>query len=304
MNATDESSIPHFLEGFRQLAISAGGVRFAGVIGGNGPPLLLLHGFPQTHIAWRQVAPELSKHYSLVIPDLPGYGASRTQDSRSRWTKRRNAAALVELMEALGHKRFAVAGHDRGARNAYRLALDHPERVCALASLAVIPTLDALSAMDFQAANRAFHWFLLAQDEPLPEQLLAAAPDAFITHILAQSFHGREIIERDALEAYRSAFSDPDVRHAMCEDYRSAMYEDLALDNADRHEGKMIGCPVLVLWPDKQTSPALPTALSLWRKWADKVEGKPTTGGHLQPEDAPEEVLSALLSFFDKHASR
>lgn len=301
MQTTVETTDPAFFTGFHRLDITTGGVQFAGVMGGEGPPLLLLHGYPQTHIAWRRVAPVLARHYSVIVPDLPGYGASQTLDEHSRWTKRRVAGALVELMKRLGHERFALAGHDRGARVAYRLALDHPESVSALASLAVIPTLDAMLAMDFRAAGRAFHWLLLSQEADLPERLLAADPDAFITHGLSGMTGGRDFIEPQALEAYRRAFRNPAVRRAMCEDYRAAMNEDLALDTADRERGRKITCPMLVLWPDRQQGTALPEAIGIWSKWADQVVGLPTSGGHLQLEEAPQEVLDALLPFLDSH---
>ncbi|HEX5006863.1 MAG TPA: alpha/beta fold hydrolase [Hyphomonadaceae bacterium] len=160
--AGGQEAAPLFFPGFRALDINAGGVRFAGVIGGAGPPLLLLHGFPETHVAWRKVAPALAHHHTLIIPDLPGYGASRPHAMTPRWTKRRVGEALVALMRTLGHERFAIAGHDRGARAGYRLALDHPGVVTCFASLTVVPTLDAMSAVDYHYAQKNYHWFLLA----------------------------------------------------------------------------------------------------------------------------------------------
>jgi haloacetate dehalogenase len=301
--ATTEIEIPPFFPAFRRLELNAGGVNFAGVIGGEGPAVLLLHGYPQTHIAWRRIAPVLAEKYTVIVPDLPGYGASRTLKDQPRWTKRRVAAALVSLMEELGHERFALAGHDRGARVAYRLALDHPAKVSALASLAVVPTLDAMAAMDYRAASRAFHWFFLSQKADLPERLLAADPDAFIGHALEAMTGGREILEPEVLDAYRMAFRDPAVRHAICEDYRSAMNEDLALDIADRAAGKLMACPVLALWPAAAWAPERPTPITIWRQWAHDVTGTATGGGHLQMEDAPEEVLKALLPFLATHAA-
>ena len=147
-------------------------MRFTGVIGGSGPPVLLLHGYPQTHIAWRRVAPALAERHTVVVPDLPGYGASRPHDMAPRWTKRRVGEALVMLMDSFGHTRFAVVGHDRGARAGYRLALDYQERVTAFASLTVVPTLDAMAGVDSNFAAQNFHWFLFAQEADLPEHLL------------------------------------------------------------------------------------------------------------------------------------
>ena len=170
-----------FFPGFRPLDVDAGGVRFAGAIGGDGPPLLLLHGWPETHIAWRKVAFALAHRHSLVIPDLPGYGASRPHAMSPRWTKRRVGAALLELMRTLNHECFALAGHDRGARAGYRLVLDHPGKVTRFASLAVVPTLDAMAAVDYRTATKGYHWFFLAQEADLPERLLSAAPDLILT---------------------------------------------------------------------------------------------------------------------------
>lgn len=295
--------ITAFFPGFRRLDTQVFGVRFAGVVGGSGPPVLLLHGYPQTHIAWRKLAPDLSRSYTLVIPDLPGYGGSRLEAMQPRWTKRRVSAALVALVRSLGHYRFAVVGHDRGARVGYRLALDHPDLVAAFSSLAVVPTLDAMSAVDHRFATKNFHWFLFAQDVDLPERLLATAPDVFIDRALATMAGGLEKVDSAALEAYRLAFRDPAVRHAICEDYRSAMNEDLELDTADRTQGRKLACPVQVLWPAAETSRGAPDPIAIWSRWADDVIGATTSGGHLQPEDAPDEVLVSLRCFLSSHLS-
>lgn len=282
--------------GFRPLETETSQVRFAGVVGGAGPAVLLLHGYPQTHLAWRHVAPDLAAAYTVIVPDLPGYGASRAvQDSR-RWTKRRVAGALLELMTTLGHERFAIVGHDRGARAGYRLALDHPAGVLGFASLTVVPTLDAWAGVDKGFAMGAFHWFLLAQPFDLPERLLAADPDAFIDQALAKMAGGLDRLEPDVLDAYRLAFRDPAVRHAICEDYRAAAEEDAEHDAADRSAGRKLACPVLVLWPE-QGRPRPETPLEIWRRWASDVAGRPISGGHLQPELSSGEVLDELRPF-------
>jgi haloacetate dehalogenase len=286
-----------FVPGFRRLDAEAGGVRLVGAVGGEGPPVLLLHGYPETHVAWRRIAPALAEGHKVVIPDLPGYGASRPDAMVLRWTKRRAGAALVSLMDGLGHRRFSVAGHDRGARVGYRRALDHPERVAAFASLAVVPTLDALAAVDHRAATKAYHWFFFAQPAPLPEALLAADPDAVIDAALDRMTGGRHVIEPEARDAYRSAFRDPAFRHAICEDYRAALDEDLALDIADREAGRRLSCPVIALWPAADIVQGRPAPDAVWRRWADHVTGVATSGGHLQPEDAAEEVQRAILAF-------
>ncbi|EHL97529.1 putative haloacetate dehalogenase H-1 [Acetobacteraceae bacterium AT-5844] len=301
----DAQSSPPFFPGFRALDIEAGGVRFAGVTGGAGSPLLLLHGFPETHIAWRKVAPSLSRHHTVIIPDLPGYGASRPHAMTPRWSKRRVGQALVALMKALGHERFALAGHDRGARAGYRLVLDHPGTVARFASLAVIPTLDALQGVDHHFARKNYHWFLMAQEPAIAEAMLAAAPDAVLDREFAsKNAAGAEVIEDAAREAYRAAFRDPAVRHAMCEDYRAAVGEDLVADQADRDAGRKLDCPVLALWPRAQEMPGRSPPAEIWKQWAEDVSSAVTTGHHLQAEDRPEEVIAALLPFFhDAHAS-
>jgi haloacetate dehalogenase len=287
---------PAFFPGFERLDIDAGGVRFAGAIGGAGPPLLLLHGYPQTHIAWRKVAPALARNHTLVIPDLPGYGASRLQTMLPRWSKRRVGQALVALMRALGHDRFALAGHDRGARAGYRLVLDHPGVVSRFASLTVVPTLDAMAAVDYNFAHQAYHWFWLAQQADLPERLLAAAPDAVLDHALTvMKADSDSVIEAPAREAYRLAFRNPSVQHAICEDYRAALHEDLACDQADRAAGRKLDCPVLILCSGSQN---VADRIAVWESWADNVTGRATSGGHLQGEDRPDEVIAALVPFF------
>lgn len=281
--------------GFSGLHIEAGGVAFRGVTGGSGgPPVLLLHGYPQTHLAWRHVAPRLAQSFTVVAPDLPGYGSSRPDSDRPRWTKRRVADALIALMAKLGYRRFAVVGHDRGARAGYRLALDYPGQVTHFASLAVIPTLDAWDLVDERFGRANFHWFFLAQPFGLPEKLLSADPQAFIDAALARMAGGLDNVEPFALDAYRRAFQDPDVRHAICEDYRAAAQEDRACDAADRAIGRKLSCPVLVLWPQGWEGPS---PIDIWCRWANNVQGVPIRGGHLQPEESPEDVLAALLPF-------
>jgi haloacetate dehalogenase len=292
------SNGPVFFPGFRPLDVEAGGVRFRGVLGGSGPPLLLLHGYPETHIAWRKVAPALARRHTVIVPDLPGYGASVLRATSPRWTKRRVAAALVALMRALGHDRFAMAGHDRGARAGYRLVLDHPGVVTRFASLAVVPTRDALAAVEHRFARKSFHWFLLAQAADLPERMLAAAPDAFIDHVFAlMGAAGNAVIEPTAREAYRSAFRNPAVRHAMCEDYRAGLDEDAGHDNDDHAAGRKLDCPILVLWPSEKGAEDVGCSRDVWAAWADEVTAVATTGGHLQPEDRPDEVTAALVAF-------
>ena len=288
---------PSWFQGFSLLDIKAGGVSFRGVIGGRGPAVLLLHGYPQTHVAWRHVASALAQFFTVIVPDLPGYGESRVLQVSPRWTKRRVGKALVDLMNSLGCARFGVVGHDRGARAGYRLALDHPDRVTAFASLTVIPTLDVFEGVDKAFAMTAWHWFFLAQPSDLPERLLSADPDAFIDAALTKMAGGLDREDATALAAYRHAFQDPSVRHAMCEDYRAAVEEDLEHDTVDRAAGVKLQCPVLVLWPERKSGALRATPVDVWRRWAADVRGRGITGGHLQPEEASEEVLVDLVPF-------
>lgn len=286
-----------FFPGFASLDVEAGDVSFRGRIGGSGSPVLLLHGYPQTHVAWRFIAPTLARSHTVIVPDLPGYGDSRTRNDQPRWTKRRVASALVELMGRLGHERFAVVGHDRGARAGYRLALDHPQCVAAYASLTVIPTLDAFASIDKTFALNAWHWFFLAQPGDLPERMLAADPDAYLDTALAKMAGGIERIDPLALDAYRTAFRSPHVRHAICEDYRAAACEDLEHDASDAAAGRKLACPVLVLWSESEQKAQSILPLDAWSRWAANVTGKGLPGGHLLPEDAPDEVLTSLQDF-------
>ncbi|MGG2046556.1 alpha/beta fold hydrolase [Burkholderia gladioli] len=299
---TPPSGDDDFFPGFAPLEIEAGEVAFRGRIGGGGPPVLLLHGYPQTHLAWRRIAPTLARSHTVIVPDLPGYGASRIRQPSPRWSKRRVAEALLALMDALGHPSFAVVGHDRGARAGYRLALDHPRRVSAYASLSVVPTLDAVAGVDRAFALHAWHWFFLAQPAGLPERMLAADPDAFIDAALARMAGGLERIEPRALAAYRAAFRDPEVRHVICEDYRAAVEEDLEHDAADRAAGRRLDCPVLVLWGEKERRADAPSPVETWSRWAATVSGHGLPAGHLLPEDAPEPVLAALAALLGESA--
>jgi len=286
-----------FFPGFERLDLEAGDVSFRGRIGGSGSPVLLLHGYPQTHIAWRCIAPTLARSHTVIVPDLPGYGDSRTRNDQPRWTKRRVAGALVALMDRLGHERFAVVGHDRGARAGYRLALDHSRRVAAYASLTVIPTLDAFATIDKTFALNAWHWFFLAQPGDLPERMLAADPDAYLDTALAKMAGGLERIDPLALDVYRNAFRNPHVRHAICEDYRAAASEDLEHDASDAAAGRKLACRVLVLWSEREQRAASMPPLDAWSRWAANVTGRAVPAGHLLPEDAPDVVLSSLQSF-------
>ena len=289
-------------KGFSRLDHPTSRVQFAGVVAGDGSPVLLLHGYPETHATWHAVAPALAERYSIVAPDLPGYGRSRVRDD-GLWDKRDVAAELVTLMRSLGHKRFAVVGHDRGARVGYRLALDYPGQVAAYCSIAVVPTLDVWPAVDHEFAKAAFHWFLFVQPGDLPERLLSADPDAFLDAALDQMAHGIDTLHPAAVADYRAAFRNPSVHTAIIKDYRAAYSVDVEHDAADRAAGRKIACPVLVLWPEHQRLVAdrgqgyTLTAAAVWQRWADDVQEARLAGGHLLPERAPQAVVDALIPF-------
>ena len=274
-------------------------------LGGNGPPLLLLHGFPETHLMWRDVAPILSRMFTIVCADLRGYGRSGCPTSdpdHSSYSKRAMARDLVCVMHELGYDRFGVAGHDRGGRVAYRMALDFPANVLRVAILDIVPTATSWDYADARFALAFWPWVLLAQPEPLPERLLAAAPDAVIEDALRCWGSSPEVFSPAVRAAYIAALKDPGHIHAICEEYRAAATIDREHDKMDRDSGKRIACPLLSLWSsrgglnswyDDQGGP-----LGLWQQWADDVSGRALDGGHFFPEEKPEETANALLQFF------
>jgi len=272
---------------------------------GSGPPILLLHGFPQTHVMWRGVAPLLAASFTVVCADLRGYGASGCPASapdHAPYAKRAMARDMVSVMERLGFSRFAVAGHDRGGRVAYRMALDHPARVARLAVLDVVPTEAAWARADARFALGFWPWSLLAQPEPLAERILTAAADAIVDHALGEWGSAGGVFPPDVRAAYVEALRDPPHAHAICEEYRAAATLDREHDAADRAAGRRIACPVLTLW---SAGGPLDTwyadeggPLALWRAWADDVRGRAVDGGHFFPEASPQQTAEALNRFF------
>lgn len=270
---------------------------------GHGPGVLLIHGYPQTHVVWHRVAPALTDRFTVACPDLRGYGASARPPADSAHTvysKRAMARDLVEVMESLGFARFAVVGHDRGARVAYRLALDHPARAAALGVLDIVPTSETWNRTDMERALGAFHWLLLAQPEPLPERLIGSDPDFFMEWLLRTWAAPGFTFAPEALTAYREAFRDPQVIHATCEDYRAGATADHAHDLADQRAGRKISCPVLVLWGEKDAARKPQGVLDIWKQWADDVSGGGVACGHFLPEEAPEDVLARLEPFLER----
>jgi len=260
---------------------------------GSGPPLLLLHGHPQSHVMWHKVAPGLARDFTVVATDLRGYGDSSkppTTPDHEPYSKRAMARDQVAVMRQLGFERFFVAGHDRGARCAYRMALDHPGRVRKLAVLDIIPTGET-----FRRANMAFglgywHWFFLAQPFDLPERMIGANPDNYY-------FRQRDLFDPEALSDYLRCVHDPATIHTMCEDYRAGATFDFTLDEADRGRRK-IACPVLALWGRRGRLEEWYDVLAIWRDWADDVRGRAIDCGHYLAEEAPEETYGELRAFF------
>jgi haloacetate dehalogenase len=269
------------------------------VIGGQGPPVLLLHGYPQTHACWHRVAQPLAAHFRVVCPDLRGYGDSGrppSDDTHRAYAKRTMAQDQVEVMAQLGFERFAVVGHDRGGRVAYRLALDHPDRVTRLAVLDMVPTLETWARMDQRAGLATYHWFFLAQPPGFPERLIGADPDYFLRWTIESWTAHADRLDPRALAEYQRAFRDPAVIHATCEDYRAGATVDLEDDGADRGR-RRIECPVLSLWGAAQPDGRAWDPVAIWRGWASDVRGRPIPSGHFLAEEAPAETLAALEPF-------
>ncbi len=276
-----------------------GGLTIRAAVGGSGPPLLLLHGHPQTHVTWRKVAPTLAERFTVVAADLRGYGDSAKPnggEGHVAYSKRAMAADQVAVMEALGHRRFALVGHDRGGRVAHRLALDHADRVSRLAVFDIAPTATMYALTDKAFATRYFWWFFLIQPAPLPERLIGADPAYFLrTHVDGQS-KTPGATEPAAFAEYLRCYT-PAAIHAICEDYRAAATVDLEHDAADADA--RVRVPLLALWGAKGTVGALYDVLATWREKASDVDGRALPCGHTLQEERPEAVLAALLPFLE-----
>ncbi|WP_067813207.1 alpha/beta fold hydrolase [Actinomadura kijaniata] len=283
------------ITGFTERKVRAGDLDLHVASGGEGPPLLLLHGFPQTHLAWRHVAPALADRFRVVCPDLPGYGASTGPDGGyERYAKRATAATMVELMRRLGHDRFGLVGHDRGALVALRAALDHPAAVERLAVIDVIPTVEMWDSLTGTGGVFAFHLYLLAQPNDLPERMIGADPDTFFGHFLDAWTTDAATIDAETREAYLSALRTPEAIHAVCQDYRASAFVDAAHDAADRRAGRLVKAPTLAIWqdPGDMVLPFDPAAV--WRGWAPDLRTSVLPGGHFLPEARPAAVTAAI----------
>jgi haloacetate dehalogenase len=285
-------------DGFRREFVSTPGCEIHAVVGGEGPPLLLLHGFPQNHVMWRKIAGRLAERFTVVAADLRGYGLSGKpagDAAHAAYSKRAMAADQVALMAALGFDRFALAGHDRGARVGHRLALDHPGAVEKLALLDIAPTLTVFETVNQAVATGYYHWFFLIQEDGFPEHFIGLDPEFFLRRTLGRWGSAGDAIEEEAIAAYLSTFADPAAIHAACEDYRAAASIDLEHDRADRD--RRIACPTLVLWGERGLVGRHYDVLARWREKAADVRGQPLPCGHFLLEEAPDETLEALLEF-------
>lgn len=289
-------------EGFAQKRIATDGAEINLVTAGEGPPLLLLHGYPQTHVMWHKLAPRLAERFTVVVPDLRGYGDSSKPpagENHINYAKKTMAADNVQVMQALGHERFFVAGHDRGARVTYRMAYhfaDHVERACVMD---VMPTVEQYAlTKSRRTAVAMYHWFFLAQPAPFPEKLIGADPEYFLRFSIESWAGDAGAITPEAWAEYIRCFSDPETVRATCDCYRAGATIDCEIDEAQREAGEKISVPLLILWGDRGGAWDADRTMDTWRRWASDVRGQAVPGGHFCPEEAPDETLAALVDFF------
>lgn len=287
-------------EGFELSIVDANGIAIRARRGGAGPPLLLLHGSPQTHVMWHKIAPQLARHFTVIATDLRGYGDSAkpvTDRGHLAYSKRAMAEDQIAVMRHFGFDRFFLAGHDRGGRCAYRLALDHPEIVVKLAVLDIVPTGEVWRQADMKFGLGYWHWFFLAQPFDLPERLIGADPDFYWQRNALRGPAPPDFFTPEAMADYLRCFRNPATIHAICEDYRAGAGIDLALDEGDRGR-RRIACPLLALWGRKGRLETWYDVLAIWRDWADDVGGRGLDCGHYLAEEAPEETAAELIAFF------
>jgi len=288
-------------EQFERREIETAGAKINLVVGGDGPPLLLVHGYPQTHVMWHRIAPRLAETYTVVAPDLRGYGDSSKPPSgekSSNYSKRAMAQDLVEVMSALGFERFRLAGHDRGGRVSYRLAFDHPERVERLALLDIVPTWEQLERVDTSSAYGTFHWYFLGQPAGFPERMIGADPEFFLRYVVDKWAAAPDPCAPEAMAEYLRCFSNPETIRATCDCYRNNPKADYAHDDADRSAGRKIGCPTLVLWGGGGRPHKGRNVLETWNNWASDLRGKALSCGHFLAEESPDETFDELSAFF------
>jgi haloacetate dehalogenase len=293
------ASMTDFFPGFEQRQVQTSGATINLVTGGSGPPLLLLHGYPQTHTMWRKVAPRLAEHFTVVVPDLRGYGDSSKPpagDDVINYSKRALALDQVETMAALGHQRFAVAGHDRGARVTHRLLRDHAGKITRAATLDIVPTLYRFETIDQKAATGSWHWFFLIQGRGLPEHMIGGDPEFFLRHMFGTLLRDQGAIEPEAFAEYLRCFKNPETIRATCDEYRAGASMDLVHDRADL--AQKVKVPMLILWGTSSGQGSGYDLLKVWRDHAEDVRGFGIDSGHFIPEEKPDEVCKALTEFF------
>jgi haloacetate dehalogenase len=285
------------IEGFEYRDVEAGPTSYRPGVAGDGAPVLLLHGFPETHYCWHRVAPGLAEEHTVVVCDLKGYGESRSERGGALgegYSNRERAAELVELMAQLDFERFSVVGHDRGGRVSYRMALDHADAVERLGVLNIVPTMDQFERMAEGASLGYWPWYFLAQPPPFAERVISASSEYVLRSILESWPASPDAISPEAAEHYLRGFTAETIP-GMCADYRASFHLDRQLDAEDREAGRKITCPVLVHWGSEEG--ALSDSLEVWGSWADSVEGGPLPSGHFIPEEAPDQLLASLRQF-------
>lgn len=288
-----------FGSNFRKAQVKTSSATINLVHGGTGAPLLLLHGYPQTHVIWHGIAPCLAHNFHVICPDLRGYGDSTKPEStpdHAPYSKRAMAQDMIEVMDSLGYQTFFVAGHDRGARVTHRMALDHPDAIRKACVMDIAPTYHMYTTTNQQFATGYYHWFFLIQPDGLPERMIGADPAYYLTEKLTRWSAPGAVFAQPAVAEYIRCFSQPDAIHASCEDYRAAATIDLQHDKEDIN--RKITCPLLVLWGAKGFVNRTYDVLSVWRDYAQQVEGHALDCGHFLPEEVPEAVADELLRFF------
>jgi haloacetate dehalogenase len=287
-----------FLPDFTQFFLETEEVKINVLKGGKGKPLLLLHGYPQTHLMWHKIAPLLATNFTVIATDLRGYGDSSKPKgiaSHYNYSKRQMARDQVKIMSQLGYDQFYLVGHDRGARVAHRLTLDYPEKVKKIALLDIIPTYDLYQTTDKEFATNYYHWFFLIQPYPFPETLIAANPEYFLRTCLQSWSKNERAFDESVINEYLRCFANPETIHATCEDYRAGASIDLEDDRLDLN--KKITCPVLTLWGKKGIIGNKYNVIESWQKRAINVIGQAINCGHFLPEESSQETYLALQSF-------
>ena len=295
-----KTATPRLFDGFRTFKVQTSGATINLVMAGQGPPLLLLHGNPQTHVMWHKIAPQLAREFTVVAADLRGYGDSSKPgdgENHSNYSKRSMALDQVEVMSHFGFEKFAVVGHDRGGRVGHRMALDHSDRITKLAVLDIVPTYMLLHSVNAEVATDFYHWFFLIQPAPFPETLIANNAEFYLKYMMFRNLSGQTPawMEPEAFAEYLRCFHDKETIHANCEDYRAGASIDLKHDEEDLT--RKVTCPVLALWGERGAVGRLFDVVATWRERATNVRGAPLPGRHFLPEEVPDETLAGLHSF-------